>query len=62
MGVANKKTIHIATTILVNNAHLVNWTPYAEFQHDWSINEFLASIMMSYRCGNDLTTPIDTHM
>ena len=37
------------------------WTHKAKFQPDWSINEFLVGLMMSYGCGNDQTTPIDTH-
>ena len=45
MGVANKKPTHISTPTLVNNAHPITCIPYAKFQPDWSINEFLAGIM-----------------
>ena len=42
-----------------NNAHPIISTPYAKVQLYWSINEFLAGMMMSYGCGNDQTTPIN---
>ena len=44
----------------VINIQPVTWTPYAKFHLDWSINEFLLGIMMSYGCGDDQTTPINT--
>ena len=44
----------------VINAHPITWTPYAKFQPDWSINEFLVGIMKSYGFGNDEITHIDT--
>ena len=47
---------------VVNNAHPATWTPYTQFQRDRSINKFLAGIMMSYECGNQQATPIDTHV
>ena len=61
MGVANTK-LHMLSHPHVVNGHPVTRTPYAKFKTDWSINEFLAGIMMSYGCGNDQFTPIDTHM
>ena len=56
MGLVNTKPHPHA----VINAHPITWSPYAKFQPDWSINEFLVGIMMSLECGNDQTTPIDT--
>ena len=44
----------------VINTHPITWTPYAKFKPDWSINEVLVGIMLSYGCGNDQTIPIDT--
>ena len=60
VGVTNAKPYTLLCPYVVNNTHPVTWTLYAQFQPDWSINEFLTSIMMSYVCGNDQTTPIDT--
>ena len=58
MGVANKNSI-LSHAPVVNNTQPVTWTPYAKFQTDWSINEFLVG-MTFYGCKNDQTTPIDT--
>ena len=59
-GVANIKSHPMSHPYVVNNAHPVTWTPYANFHPDCSINEFLVGIMRSYGCGNNQTTPIDT--
>ena len=64
VGVAKTKS-HLLPHLLphldvVNNANPITWTPYAKFQPDWSINDFLAGKMMFNECGNDQTTPIDT--
>ena len=58
--VANTKPHTLSHPHVVNDAYFITWTPYAKFQPDWPINEFLVGIMMSYGCGNDQTTPIDT--
>ena len=60
VDVANAKPYPLSLPHAVNNAHLITWTPYAKFQPVWSINEFLVGMMMSYGCGYDQTTPIDT--
>ena len=60
VGVVNTKLHTLPYPHVVNNAHPVTWTPYVQFQPYWSINEFLAGLMLSYRCGNDQTTPTDT--
>ena len=60
-SVASTKPHTLPHPRVVNNAHPITWTPYAHFQPEWSINEFLAGIMMSYVSGNDKTTSIDTH-
>ena len=47
VSVANTKPHTLPHPHVVNKAHPITWTPYAKFQPDWSINEFLADIMMS---------------
>ena len=61
MGVGNIKPHSLSHPHVVNNAHPITWTPHAKFEPNWSINEFLLGIVTSYGCGNDKTTPIDTH-
>ena len=55
MGLADTKPHALPHPHTFLNANSVTWTSYAKIEPDWSINEFLAGIMMSM--GVAITTP-----